>query len=378
MKILHWDTIFHLTRRALEAGGTMLTPFTTEWNVAGNCSSPVGLELYGRPDVNTPDQRHFEWLGRGFRHGMRVLMDLRCRRCDNCLRCRCRLWDGRAQIELLRSKRSWFGTLTLRPDEHYKVLCQARAWCKSRGVDFDALSFGEQFAERHRVISAEITKFLKRVRKESGAKLRYLLVAEHHKSGLPHYHVLVHEMAGDAPVSYRTLTSQWPFGFSKWKLVTDTKPARYVTKYLSKTIAARVRASIRYGDTSSDIGFEEPVRPTPQPVSPPFVSLRQGRLETVHEVCDACGVSRQLSAGRPCHEAIGGCQPDAVAGAGAQECAQGSEAVKRQLADTSPAAGRFAAGDGSRETAPEPVATHSARADGTANCRDYSGGVAVC
>jgi hypothetical protein len=119
-----------------------------------------------------------------------------------------------------------------------------------QGIDFERLPPAEQFSLRHTEISRELTKYLKRVRKESGAKFRFLLVAEAHKSGLPHYHLLLHEHDQFRPVRKSVLEAQWKaYGFSKWRLIEDERAARYVCKYLSKDAIARVRASIRYGST---------------------------------------------------------------------------------------------------------------------------------
>ena len=52
------------------------------------------------------------------------------------------------------------------------MLCQARQRLWSGGTDFDALSPAEQFAERMTEIGREVTLYLKRVRKESGARVR--------------------------------------------------------------------------------------------------------------------------------------------------------------------------------------------------------------
>lgn len=166
----------------------------------------------------------------------------RCRSCPSCLRYRRDLWSSRAARETLAGKRTWFGTLTLSPAEHYRVLCQARV----DYPDFDQAHPDDQFRMRHEVISKEITKYLKRVRKTTGAKIRYLLVTEAHKSGLPHYHILVHEVT-EQRVTQRELTKDWKSGFSKWKLLTDPAAISYVCKYLAKDDRARVRASIRYG-----------------------------------------------------------------------------------------------------------------------------------
>ena len=129
------------------------------------------------------------------------------------------------------------------------MMCVARQRLVARAVDFDLLSISQQFQARHQAIGPELTLFLKRVRKESAAKLRYCLVAEAHKSGLPHYHLVVHETGGQ-PVRHKTLQGQWKLGFSNWKLVDindSGKTAAYVAKYLSKSALARVRASKHYG-----------------------------------------------------------------------------------------------------------------------------------
>lgn len=99
---------------------------------------------------------------------------------------------------------------------------------------------------RHDEITKELTLWLKRVRKQSAASIRYLLVCEAHKSGLPHYHILVHQV-GEVPVLKKHL-EDWPHGFTQWKLVNDlTSTSGYVTKYLLKEARARLRASVRYG-----------------------------------------------------------------------------------------------------------------------------------
>lgn len=111
-----------------------------------------------------------------------------------------------------------------------------------------------QFNKHVNAIGPEIGKFLKRVRKNTGAKLRYLLVAEPHKSGLPHFHMLIHQCDTHIPVRYDDLKSQWRLGFSAWKL-TDYKSASYVCKYLSKSLRARVRASQAYGTTPNALSL---------------------------------------------------------------------------------------------------------------------------
>ena len=73
-------------------------------------------------------------------------------------------------------------------------------------------------------------------------------------SGLPHYHLLVHEQAPGA-TEERVLRQEWStLGFSKFRLVHDERGASYAAKYLAKSTAARVRASKDYGN-----GFAVPL-----------------------------------------------------------------------------------------------------------------------
>lgn len=171
----------------------------------------------------------------------------RCRRCDPCLRHRRRLWTRRALQECRASSRTWFGTLTLSPSEQQRYLFQAVALQAVCGVDFDSLDPGEQFRLRVAQIGPDIGRFLKRVRKESGCPLRYILVCELHKSGMPHFHMLLHERDVLQHIPKALLERQWSArGFSSWRL-SDPYSAHYVCKYLAKTSAARVRASRFYG-----------------------------------------------------------------------------------------------------------------------------------
>lgn len=163
------------------------------------------------------------------------------------------MWSERAKTELLMSPRTWFGTLTLHPDEQFKLLTLARDKMNRQGIDYEKLPFDEQFRLRVAVASPYITRYIKRVRKESEAPLRYLWVSEAHQSGNPHFHALLHEVAPDTRVTHSCLAGQWPHGFTKWKLVKDLDAGLYLTKYLSKSTATRVRASVDYGKTPSGI-----------------------------------------------------------------------------------------------------------------------------
>lgn len=243
-----------IARRALQGGGALVTPTQVAWDVSSTCSSPRAIEV-----VSKLDPREDWWEDKPIHTAIQV----RCRRCAACLRARAAYWRRRAVGEINTSQRTWFGTLTLSDTEQIKYLYRAQLGAKRRGVsweapvkrvygespdDFARRCNAERFQRVVRAIAPDITKWLKRVRKESGAKLRFLLVAEAHKSGRPHFHILVHEAFGSMPIRKRTLDGQWKLGFSQFRLVAEgDRAASYVTKYLTKTVLARVRASIGYG-----------------------------------------------------------------------------------------------------------------------------------
>lgn len=235
-------------------------------NFAGNCQSPKTVELFSRPGVK--DSRYILVPKDGM--AMTIDLEVRCRQCAACLKARAAHWRMRALAEYRCSEavggRTWFGTLTLSPASRMRVVNECRRgplknaggynrianW--DQGIDFDALDADKQFRAKHSVISKEITKFVKRVRTNSGANIRILCVAEAHKDGEPHYHLLIHEMRQDQPVRKKILKAAWGWGHTDWQLCRSSRAASYVCKYLTKSSLARVRASLHYGETSSDIG----------------------------------------------------------------------------------------------------------------------------
>ena len=200
------------------------------------CSSPVVIAAIGLPSA----------ILEAHKGPLPLEMSTRCRKCPECLEHRRRLWTARALEETNVAARTWFGTLTVRPEDRFRLRLKAELKATKRGwepfaeVDPDA-AFKKIVDEHNR----EITLFLKRVRKESASRFRYLLVTEKHKTGDPHFHILLHEHS--VPVRKELLERQWTLGFSSWRLVHDVKSAFYVCKYLSKDAQTRVRASVGYG-----------------------------------------------------------------------------------------------------------------------------------
>jgi len=222
---------------------------TLEWDVSGRCESPRKAVIEGRPDRDT--DQGYGWAP-GKLGPIWIEMEIPCRRCPACLRARANLWRHRARAEIQGAQRTWFGTMTLSPERHQHWLNVCRHRCRTeKGVDYDTLSKLEQFQRRCWAISPELTKWLKRVRKNSGANMRFMLVAEAHKSGLPHFHGLFHEGVGPA-LLHRHLYDAWNQGLVRsFKLVAedDEGAEYYVTKYLNKSSLARVRASLDYGSS---------------------------------------------------------------------------------------------------------------------------------
>lgn len=234
---------------ALERGGQLTATRQVSWDVSGRCSSPIRVERTARKSAH-PTEFH-EVMAKHRQGFSAVDIDVPCRKCPACLAKRARQWAMRARLEIARNTRTWFGTLTLSPANHYLMQLRAEYALGDKGTAWDKLTATEKFDHRHREISKEITLWLKRVRKESGAMFRYILVAEAHKSGLPHYHLLLHEWSPLYPIRHSILAKQWKLGFTQFKLVDQSDPeqrtAWYVCKYLSKSAVARVRASGAYG-----------------------------------------------------------------------------------------------------------------------------------
>lgn len=244
---------------ALDQGAVVTSIGSIQWDVSGRCEKPrmrTAKAVPGHvwhPDVKMDSYRKSEYID--------YLVP--CRRCPPCLRTRSALWRYRAKIETLESSRTWFCTYTVRPDN--RVWFRAKA---SKANGHERLSEGKLFAAIAKEIGKEFTKYLKRIRKNYGVPIRYILVFESHKDGFPHLHALIHEQG--EPLTKRQIQAEWPHGHSQAKLC-DIQASTYVTKYLSKSMLARVRASLRYGQRSNTIAKDDlghslrDTRPSPRP-----------------------------------------------------------------------------------------------------------------
>lgn len=255
--------VLPIAQKAIDNGGSFTSLRAISWNCATRCENPRRATLEGRPDRKplalwwrpenwAPYQNATEFKRwsepKGGDSPFWVDMDVPCRRCGPCLRARAHQWRERMESEINCASRTWFGTLTLAPENHYLAQCYAE---RSVGQEWASLSEDDQFRERVRAVNPWLTNYVKRLRESAGSGLRICFVAEAHKSGLPHWHGLIHEPHG-VHARHATLADQWPHGFTKWKLVKDgPQAARYVAKYLAKSSLARVRASLGYGNPKS-------------------------------------------------------------------------------------------------------------------------------
>lgn len=240
----------HLKRWRITAEDVAFNPrtvrsslLTFKSDMAGDCQAPVYREYHGAEAMKA----RLDGTGAKSRGPQSVIeFDVRCRKCANCLKARAHHWRLRASAEISQAARTWFGTLTFRPEEVYRHKCAAHLRLAARGIAWAEMSSDDQFAALAHEMGKEFTLFMKRLRK-AGASVRYCLVAEAHKSGVPHFHVLIHERAEEEPVRHKVLVDQWRAGFCKFNLCNDRRPASYVTKYLTKSARARIRASAHYG-----------------------------------------------------------------------------------------------------------------------------------
>lgn len=267
-KVRYLRDVQSIARRALESGGQVTANRTVTWKASGDCSRPVPLTIEGRADLayahdrwgdpkriwpNSVNSRPAMKNEYHYQRFLFVDMEVPCRKCPECLRRRSRHWAARAKFETLAAPRTWFGTLTANPDWQTRMRYRAVIAAEKRGVDLLAEGQEEIFRAVSSEMGKEATLWLKRVRAQSKASLRYILVVEAHKSGLPHMHCLIHDCATGSPVKWRHLHDQWSLGFSRFKLISldeKTKFVSYVCKYLSKSPLARVRASLNYGNPS--------------------------------------------------------------------------------------------------------------------------------
>lgn len=254
-------------------------------DIKHDCEAPYEYELHARYSATH---------GKGVRP-LIVRGTARCRKCKRCMAHRAYNWRQRSIAEFQRWPVTCFGTLTLRPEEHYRFDAMLETGTDKRpAVRLRDLSAAETFGYRVSIIGEEITAWIKRLRKgdrkHKRPGLRYLIVAEQHDSDStsdemrhrPHFHVMLHETKASSlffgsPIrglidghdgewvrkQYQPkkgvwqpgvflrddafVRAQWTLGHTKFQFAEGEKAAWYVCKYLTKTLDCRVRASQSYG-----------------------------------------------------------------------------------------------------------------------------------
>lgn len=223
------------TARAAAAGTAVpITAFAWEATWRPYCDSPrpVSLEKPGK-DAGAPVQ-------------LNLLAP--CRKCARCLQFRQMKWRQRAINELMRchqsGRRSWWITLTFSPEHLAGIMMEARI--QSGGfADLQAI---DRAAYKH------VQGYLDRVRKASKAQFRYLAIYERgEEHGRSHYHLLLHEKGGN-PVLKRTIETRWRSHVHARLVHVNGRSsglATYITKYATKAVEVRPRASLGYGRTET-------------------------------------------------------------------------------------------------------------------------------
>lgn len=192
------------------------------------CDAPVPIKRYDKASVGHP--------------GIEFQMKGPCRRCPKCLFFRRCQWRDRITDELQacadKSSRSWFIVLTFDPIHLAGII--AESYRHPAHLSEEAKI--ERTAYRH------VKGWLKRLRK-AGGRFRYFACAEYgEETGRLHYHVLLSETALRT-VTKRMIEGQWRSKVAYARL-TYGPPARvgaYVSKYLTKALEIRPRASLHYG-----------------------------------------------------------------------------------------------------------------------------------
>lgn len=282
-KRLAYKDAYALKAKALEGGATPLTPFSSVWNVSGDCAEPVAREFWARPSWR--EGRAIS-LDTSYTAPISVALKARCRKCDACLRFRGRHWAERTVREMIASDRSWFITLTISNATLYDA--ERKAIELDQSSVFAELSDSERLLKIDRVVGKLVTKYFKvvreRLRAEYGRpiKLGYIAVMEPHpKRGMdiPHYHAILCTYDQDTPLKKHHLhngagrfkKSAWKHGFWHGEMIERSveefrRTSWYVAKYVSKYAASRVRASLAYGHTRPRTQHQSVTQPTPQNV----------------------------------------------------------------------------------------------------------------
>lgn len=208
---------------------------------------PEGFDMLDGEWLNLRDDAEWRRSAPSFDPAkqMSAYLSVRCRRCETCNAAKSKIWAHRAKAEMQVSRRTWFVTLTVHPGHRFNMQMRAQQRIREH---LDKLDPDDQFRALVSQLGPHCGRWLKRLRKASGCRFRYLLVMEPHEDGFPHVHALLHEVEGS--LTERGIRRAWWLSkISQAKLVDqfDKKVAWYVCKYIAKHPQTRIRASLRYG-----------------------------------------------------------------------------------------------------------------------------------
>ena len=203
--VREWDNPGTIRKLVLDALARGKTSDHRHWEVdyAKFCEDPVKLYFEG-PTKVTYSRKYAGRIRKS------VSAWVPCRKCYTCRKISQFNWTSRAMVETAAAGRTWFVTLTYRPDEIQRILVGTAHRLDSRGTPFDALPERTRFGHMTTYAAPDVTRWLKRIRHHTKMRkaFRYMLVCEKHcghgrHHGYPHFHLLVHE-----PTIFRTLTER--------------------------------------------------------------------------------------------------------------------------------------------------------------------------
>lgn len=194
-----------------------------------------------KPYCDDPIRVRFGKKGKDAGPPVEVAMWAPCRKCPKCLQFRQMKWRQRVYNELMltemNGRRSWWVTLTFSPVHLAGILAEA----SPAGGSAKAV---ERAAYKH------VQKYLDRLRKASKTRFRYLAVFERgEKTGRGHYHLVLHEV-GPKPILKANIEKLWRSHVHARLVHIDkrvTGLASYISKYATKDVTVRPRASTGYG-----------------------------------------------------------------------------------------------------------------------------------
>ncbi|UPW41056.1 replication initiator protein [Sigmofec virus UA08Rod_5658] len=193
--------------------------------------SPDQFDLFSKRVISFSPPASLEDRDKMQRQG-RVLQ-LPCRHCVGCRLAKSREWANRAVMEQLYHDESWFLTLTY-DDEHLPPAFPVDP------------STGEILSVHATLVKKDLQDFMKRLRKNSGQRIRYFSAGEYgSQTYRPHYHLLLfglhlddvqvinHNFAGQAYYISPFIEKCWSFGMHILGPVTWQSSA-YVARYTMK------------------------------------------------------------------------------------------------------------------------------------------------